>query len=73
MSSFGLNLLVKKNITEKREAQHLNMSIKKLILFCQERSGANTTDVYKPKVFWFELMNSIIRPFHSFCKNRTEY
>lgn len=39
--------------------------------FCQElkkiadseRSGAGATDVYKPKVFWFELMNSFIRPF----------
>lgn len=39
--------------------------------FCQElkkiadseRSGADATDVYKPKVFWFELMNSFIRPF----------
>lgn len=39
--------------------------------FCQEmkkiadseRSGAGTDDIYKPKVFWFEHMNSFIRPF----------
>ncbi|XP_047523546.1 uncharacterized protein LOC125061949 isoform X1 [Pieris napi] len=39
--------------------------------FCQElkkisdsaRSGKGTDDIYKPKVFWFDQMNSFIRPF----------
>lgn len=38
--------------------------------FCQElkkisdsaRSGKGTDDIYKPKVFWFDQMNSFIRP-----------
>ncbi|KAL4125898.1 hypothetical protein QTP88_010135 [Uroleucon formosanum] len=39
--------------------------------FCQElkkisdsaRSGKGTNDIYEPKVFWFDQMNSLIRPF----------
>ncbi|CAI6353694.1 unnamed protein product [Macrosiphum euphorbiae] len=39
--------------------------------FCQElkkisdsaRSGKGTDDIYKPKIFWFDQMNSFIRPF----------
>lgn len=27
------------------------------------RSGKRTDDIYKPKVFWFDQMNSFIRPF----------
>ncbi|XP_071054830.1 uncharacterized protein [Onthophagus taurus] len=28
-----------------------------------ERSEAGTDDIYRPKIIWFELMNSFIRPF----------
>lgn len=56
------------NIPELRPKEVI-VKFKNLSSYCQElkkisdsvRSGKGTDDIYKPKVFWFEQMNSFIR------------